>query len=61
MRVDRPAAVRAGHDRIEHMAAVAVLEQHGPAAFTGHMGVAPAHERQQHRLQVEALGVSRYS
>src|SRR5262249_39407866 len=56
VRIDRPAAMRAGDDRIKYLAAVAMLEQHRPPAFAGHMGVAPAHEREQHRLQVEALG-----
>src|ERR1043166_578518 len=56
MGVDRPAAVRADDDRIEHLAAIAVLEQHRPPPFAEHVRVAPANEREQHRLQVEALG-----
>src|ERR1700736_5673254 len=34
--VNPPTAVRAGDDGVEHLAAVAVLEQHRPSAFVAH-------------------------
>src|ERR1700726_3905089 len=49
VRINPPTALRAGDDGVEHLAAVVVLEQHRPPTFVAHMGVAPAHKREQHR------------
>ena len=51
----RLAAFGANHDRIEVLAAFAVLMQQRSPAYVDHMSVAPVHDRHHDRIEIEPL------
>src|SRR5215475_12484360 len=53
--IERLAAFRAGHDRIEGLAAAEMLVEQGTALLARHVDVAPVHDRHDDGIQIEAL------
>lgn len=54
-RMQRLAAFRAHHHRIEQLAARLVFVQQWAAALVAHVGIAPMHHRHDDRIEIEPL------